>query len=321
MFRKPRIAILQSMNIDARNGIFLPQAFSARGYEAYSITPDAQNLAMLLVSGCLQDVSGKVIKANEIDVVIWRAKLFSDFEITQEIHDTLTSKHEVLGIEKPDILKVCRGKISTYNSLKNQNSVAMPKTQIVNSASNLTDIFSELSMPNAEGRLCVFVKPDFGFQGKGARRIYNIGDLASFVKEQNGEDAIVQAPIMTDKNFTWRVDLVGSRMQHVMKFHAADGSDTSTSKGSWEERIDNPPQNVIELALKAHKELGGPFLAGMDIIEGKDGDLYFLEANVPAIHYLGKDSLGLLDPLLDKYTKAVANKFKTERSQQYTFER
>lgn len=297
-----KIAVLQSLNVDAEHGILVPNAFRERGVTAYEINPDEKNLELVKKLGLLKTVEGDYLRASSLDGVFWRARVFTDFEQTVEMQNILSTKYKAITVENPEAIGVCRGKCSTAKALIESNSVSAPKAIIIDANQDLGAVFEELAI-NIEDSKFVYAKPDFGSRGYGVKKISSSADLFSYKEEFGKDKFVVQSPIETAVNFTWRVDIVDGHVQHVMKFYGKKDGDISQDDKM--ELIINPSAKVTDLALKANKVLGGLFLAGIDIMEDIRGNLFVLEANIPALHYLDNQGLGLKDAMLDRIVDAT----------------
>lgn len=123
----------------------------------------------------------------------------------------------------------------------------------------------------------VVVKPLFGGEGRGIMRVED-GALAERVfktLEQIGAVIYLQE-FIPHNGHDLRVLLIGDRVLGVKRSNAKDWR-TNISLGATAEPFE-PDDELVEMARKASASVAAP-IAGVDILPGRDGNLYVLEVN------------------------------------------
>lgn len=123
----------------------------------------------------------------------------------------------------------------------------------------------------------VVLKPLFGAEGRGIARL-NDEALAqrafSLVVSLGG--VIYLQEFIAHEGFDVRVLLIGKRAWGMRRRNALDWR-TNVSRGATAEPLDLDDQ-LVELARRAAAAIGAP-LAGVDLLPGRDGNLYAIEVN------------------------------------------
>jgi RimK family alpha-L-glutamate ligase len=123
----------------------------------------------------------------------------------------------------------------------------------------------------------VVVKPLFGSEGRGIARLQDqaLADRAFRMLAQLGGVLYVQE-FIPHEGFDMRVLIVGERMFAIRRRSKHDWR-TNISRGAVAERI----ELSVELADAARRaaEAIGASLAGVDLLPGRDGQLYAIEVN------------------------------------------
>jgi ribosomal protein S6--L-glutamate ligase len=123
----------------------------------------------------------------------------------------------------------------------------------------------------------VVLKPLFGAEGRGIARLIDeaIAQRAfSLVVSLGG--VIYLQEFVEHEGFDIRVLLVGKRVWGMRRRNALDWR-TNVSRGATAEPLELDEQ-MVELAHRAADAIGAP-LAGIDLLPGRDGQLYAIEVN------------------------------------------
>jgi ribosomal protein S6--L-glutamate ligase len=123
----------------------------------------------------------------------------------------------------------------------------------------------------------VVVKPLFGGEGRGITRVNDDAVAWRLFKAccQLGL-VIYQQRYIPHPGFDLRILVMGGRLFGMRRRNAADWR-TNISRGAVAEPLELDDR-LAELALRAARAVGAP-LAGVDILPGRDGQLYLLEVN------------------------------------------
>ncbi|MCH5376474.1 MAG: RimK family alpha-L-glutamate ligase [Planctomycetes bacterium] len=123
----------------------------------------------------------------------------------------------------------------------------------------------------------VVVKPLFGSEGRGLLRVEDPG-LAQRVFKTLGQLGAVMylQKFIPHDGFDIRLLLIGPKVLAVRRRNPSDWR-TNLSRGAIAEPFD-PARDLIDMAQRAAIAVGAP-LAGVDILPGRDGQMYLLEVN------------------------------------------
>jgi ribosomal protein S6--L-glutamate ligase len=157
----------------------------------------------------------------------------------------------------------------------------VPPTVVCENSDAALDAFAELGGD-------VVVKPIFGSEGKGITRV-NDADVAHRVLrtlERIGSVLYLQK-FIEHEGFDLRAFVLGERVLTAMRrLHDSDWR-TNVARGAKAEPIELTAGQA-ELAVRAARAVGAP-IAGVDLLPGRDGEMYVLEVNaVPGWRALSK---------------------------------
>jgi len=133
----------------------------------------------------------------------------------------------------------------------------------------------------------VVLKPLFGSEGRGITRLNDeaLAERAFKMLAQLGAVLYMQE-FIPHEGFDLRLLMIGERTLAIRRRNPLDWR-TNISRGAKAEPFE-PGAALIELARRAAAAVGAP-LAGIDLLPGKDGQLYTLEVNaVPGWKGLAK---------------------------------
>lgn len=303
---KPRIAVLQSMRADeadtkiaSRVGPFFTRALKNQGFLAYELDP-YRSLLELKTHNRLILTNGNALDPRKIDGLIWRARIFPEYlGIGRELQELLQRDFGVVKMEDPASLRIAASKILS-NQFFLDNGLPTPNTSVIEFAKIATTDFAAIFAKHAHANGAVFAKVEYGSDGNGAGKFYSAQELREFINAEK-QNIVVQDLVANHDRTTLRVDIVDGKIVNMMRFHPKGDSDKSNS--GKVEHLNSMPQEVLDLAMRAYKA-SGLFFAGIDIIEDKNGKLYVLECQMPAVHYLGEHR----DKTLNEVIYAFAGK-------------
>jgi RimK family alpha-L-glutamate ligase len=123
----------------------------------------------------------------------------------------------------------------------------------------------------------VVVKPLFGSEGRGITRLNDpaLALRAFKMLAQLGAVLYVQE-FIEHEGCDLRLFVIGNEILAMQRRNPLDWR-TNVSRGAKTERLELTPE-LIDLAHRAADSVGAP-LAGVDVLPGKDGQLYVLEVN------------------------------------------
>jgi RimK family alpha-L-glutamate ligase len=133
----------------------------------------------------------------------------------------------------------------------------------------------------------VVLKPLFGSEGRGITRLNDeaLAERAFRMLAQLGAVLYLQE-FVPHEGYDIRLLVIGERIFAMRRRNLLDWR-TNISRGATAEAF-VPDESLVEMARRAGAAVGAP-LAGVDILPGRDGQLYTIEVNaVPGWRGLGK---------------------------------
>ena len=185
--------------------------------------------------------------------------------------------------------------------------IATPATWVMESPSEASAL---ARVQIAAGRKLV-VKPLFGSQGVGLKRICALSDLPS--QEEYDGVFYLQRFVESDSDgwHDWRVFVIGDVAVAAMERHGKSWI-TNVSQGATCAPVDlSEHESVLALARKACRALQMDY-AGVDLIRDRDGRLQVIEVNgIPAwkgLQSVTRDSIAqmLVNDFVDRYLQRRA---------------
>lgn len=171
----------------------------------------------------------------------------------------------------------------------------VPRTVVCQTAEEALLAFEELGRD-------VVVKPLFGSEGRGITRLQDaaLADRAFRMLEQLGAVIYLQEFVPHD-GCDLRLLVIGDETLAMRRCNPHDWR-TNVSRGATAEAF-APGDTLIDMARRAAAAVEAP-LAGVDILPGRDGELYLIEVNaVPGWRALsratGKDVAGMVLGLVE----------------------
>lgn len=148
--------------------------------------------------------------------------------------------------------------------------IPTPRTIVVQTVDAAMEAFETLGRD-------VILKPLFGSEGKGIGRLAD-PDVAfrTFRLLERLGSALYLQEYVDHPGFDLRILLVGEEAFAVRRRHDSDWR-TNLSRGAVAEAVDPTPEE-LDLARRSAEVVGAP-LAGIDILQDRDGRRFVLEAN------------------------------------------
>jgi len=123
----------------------------------------------------------------------------------------------------------------------------------------------------------VVIKPLFGSEGRGLTRVNDEAlALRAFSMLAQLGAVIYLQEFVPHGGFDIRLLVLGEQVLAMRRRNALDWR-TNVSRGATTEPLE-PDEQLVALAHRAARAIGAP-LAGVDILPGRDGELYVLEVN------------------------------------------
>ena len=175
----------------------------------------------------------------------------------------------VVVLNPPRSLETAIDKYLTTARLS-EAGIPTPRTIVVQTVDAAMEAFETLGRD-------VILKPLFGSEGKGIGRLTD-PDVAfrTFRLLERLGSALYLQEYVDHPGFDLRILLVGDEAFAVRRRHDSDWR-TNLSRGAVAEAIDPSPEE-LELARQSAAIVGAP-LAGIDILQDREGRRYVLEAN------------------------------------------
>jgi glutathione synthase/RimK-type ligase-like ATP-grasp enzyme len=181
-------------------------------------------------------------------------------------------------IDDPESILKCTNKVY-LSELLNANSVAAPKTKIIQKI-NTTEDLAGFEYP------FILKQPDGSFS-KGVKKVENEKELNVVLKDLFQKSDLLIAQEFFPTEFDWRVGLMDGKTLYVCKYFMApkhwqvmdwSSSGKLNTYGHVETiAVADAPKGLIEIAEKAGG-LIGTGLYGVDVKE-RDGKFYIIEVN------------------------------------------
>jgi RimK family alpha-L-glutamate ligase len=151
-----------------------------------------------------------------------------------------------------------------------ESGLLTPRTFVCQTVDDALQAFEQLGGD-------VVLKPLFGAEGRGIARLNDeaLAQRAFSLLVQLGAVLYVQEFVPHD-GYDLRVLVVGERMWAMRRRNPLDWR-TNVSRGATAERVELSPE-LADMARRAADAIGAP-LAGVDLLPGRDGQLYAIEVN------------------------------------------
>jgi len=146
----------------------------------------------------------------------------------------------------------------------------VPRTAVCQTADEALQYFAALGGD-------VVLKPLFGSEGRGITRLTDeaLAERACKMLEQFGSVIYLQE-FVPHEGADLRLFIVGDRVLGMRRRNPLDWR-TNVSRGATAELF-TPDEALIEVARQAAAAVGAP-VAGVDLLPGRDGELYVIEVN------------------------------------------
>jgi ribosomal protein S6--L-glutamate ligase len=208
---------------------------------------------------------------SEFDAVLVRTMPPGSLEQVVFRMDAL-ARHEAAGgvvLNSARAVEAAVDKFLTSARLQ-QVGLKTPRTVVCQTADDACAAFEQLGRD-------VVVKPLFGSEGRGITRVSD-PDLAlrAFkMLEQFGSILYLQE-FIPHEGFDLRLLVIGDRVLGMRRRNALDWR-TNVSRGAQTEPF-APDASLCEMAHRAAQSVGAR-IAGIDLLPGRDGELYAIEVN------------------------------------------
>lgn len=211
------------------------------------------------------------IRLDEFDAILVRSMPAGSLEQVIFRMDVLGRLHDsgTVVLNPPRSLETAIDKYLTTARLA-EAGLPTPRTIVVQTSDAAMEAFEALGRD-------VILKPLFGSEGKGLGRLTD-PDVAfrTFRLLERLGSALYLQEYVDHPGFDLRILLVGDEAFAIRRRHENDWR-TNLSRGAVAEAVD-PSEEELDLARQAAAIVGAP-LAGIDILQDRDGRRYVLEAN------------------------------------------
>jgi len=173
-------------------------------------------------------------------------------------------------LNPPRALELCVDKYLTTAKLATAG-LLVPPTIVCQHADAALEAFESLGRD-------VVVKPIFGSEGRGMVRLTDV-ELAwrTFRTLERTQAVMYVQQFIPHPGWDLRVLVIGGRVLTAMRRHAGDDWRTNIAQGGRGEVV-SLTTDEESLALRVCEVLGTP-VAGVDLLPGRDGRWYVIEAN------------------------------------------
>lgn len=220
-------------------------------------------------------------RLDEFDAVLVRTMPPGSLEQVVFRMDCL-GRHEAAGgvvVNPPRAIEAAVDKFLTTARLQ-AAGLLTPRTFCCHTADEALVAFAELGGD-------VVLKPLFGSEGRGITRLNDeaLAERAFKMLAQLGAVLYLQE-FVPHEGYDLRLLVIGNRILAMRRRNPLDWR-TNISRGAVAEALE-PTGELVQIARRASAAVGAP-LAGVDILPGKDGQLYTIEVNaVPGWKGLAK---------------------------------
>jgi RimK family alpha-L-glutamate ligase len=146
----------------------------------------------------------------------------------------------------------------------------VPRTIVCQTAEDALAGFTELGGD-------VVLKPLFGSEGRGITRLTDAALAERAFRMLEGLGAVLYLQeFIEHEGFDLRLLVVGEQVLGMRRRNPHDWR-TNISRGAQAEAF-SPDASLVELARRAAEVIGAP-LAGVDVLPGRNGELYLIEVN------------------------------------------
>ncbi|QDS97711.1 ATP-grasp domain-containing protein [Adhaeretor mobilis] len=239
--------------------------------ERHRVTPVTYSqLASKVTSETLTVESGE-IALNEFDALLVRSMPPGSLEQVVFRMDAL-ARLEAAGVAVINSAKACETAIDKYLTTARLQAAGLkvPDTFVCQTAEQGLEAFERLGGE-------VVVKPLFGGEGRGITKVDDPAIALRVMKtlEQLGSVLYLQK-FIPHRGHDLRLLVIGERIFGMRRSNPDDWR-TNVALGAQGEPLEVTPE-LAEVALQAVKSVGAD-IAGVDLLPGRDGQLYVLEVN------------------------------------------
>jgi ribosomal protein S6--L-glutamate ligase len=240
----------------------LQRGAAALGHEAVPVDFRRIAAAVRAKANSLADFDGVLVRTmppGSLEQVVFRMDVLHRLEA-----------HGIPVLNPPRTLETCVDKFLASAQLEAQG-LPMPPTIVCQDADAALEAFADLGSD-------VVVKPLFGSEGRGMVRVSNT-DLAwrAFRTLERLQCVIYLQKFISHPGWDVRAFVLAGRVLAAMRRHSHGGWRTNVAQGGRVEAVHLSPEED-QLALRAAAAVGA-LVAGIDLLQGPDGEWYVLEVN------------------------------------------
>lgn len=234
-------------------------------------TPDGGGANTPATRAGATEALGGTVLFDDVDAVLVRTMPPGSLEQVVFRMDLL-ARLEASGVRVINPPKAIEAAVDKYLASARLAAAGLriPRTMVCQTAEEAMDGFAQLGGD-------VVLKPLFGAEGRGiARLIDEALALRAFkMLEQLGAVLYLQQFVRHD-GCDLRLLVIGDRVLGMTRRNPLDWR-TNISRGATAEPLEVTPE-LAEMAHRAAQAIGAP-LAGVDLLPGRDGQLYAIEVN------------------------------------------
>ena len=195
-------------------------------------------------------------------------------------------------IDDPISMIRCTNKVFLMELL-GSNQVPTPPTVILPEGGDLTQAMDELGLP-------LVVKIPDGSFSRGVHKVNSFEEFKRITEELFEETDLVLAQKLLPTEFDWRVGILAGEPLFVCQYRMARGhwqvvkyrSDGSSHEGGFRAfDLDQAPQEVIDIAVRAAKPIGDGFY-GVDLKQTATGIVVMEVNDNPNLEHGVEDTVG-----------------------------
>lgn len=173
-------------------------------------------------------------------------------------------------LNRPAAIEACVDKYLATSRLQ-AAGLPVPRTIVCESLDEAMQAFVELGE-------WVVVKPIFGSEGRGLVEIADEASAYRVLRSLTTIDAVLYLQeFIPNAGWDARAFVIGGKVVAAMTRHAASDFRTNASRGGRCERI-SLGADQEQLAIASAAAVGAP-IAGVDLLQSKDGEWFVLEVN------------------------------------------
>ena len=237
----------------------------------FEIVPLAFSQVLAAISKQEGQVSDSQQRLQAADAVLVRTMPPGSLEQVVFRMDALAQLDQAgtLVINPPRAIEVAVDKYLTTARLANAG-LRCPRTIVCQTADAAMQAFEQLGGD-------VVIKPLFGSEGRGLTRVSNENlALRAFTMLERMDAIIYLQQFIEHEGFDMRLFVLGESVLGMRRVNPHDWR-TNVSRGATVESL--PVDDSLAAMARAAARSAGAMIAGVDVLPGRDGNLYVLEVN------------------------------------------